>query len=351
MLCIEVIHDLCFLQRLKSVGEKLKKTELLSQLFLCSFYFDYEFPSKRMSMFPSKFEERKVMHSTIVAESKVPLKKRQIRDSLNFLNSKSEHKILTDSLDKTTNCTQVETDSLKFDSPQDLFALDKQFNEQFKTHSNSVRENLWNNRYKELVEFRNKHGHCNVPQRYESNRALGKWVHKQKHLLRNKGGILREDRVHALYKIGFIELFQQNTSSVRDNLWNKRYNELIEFIIQEGHCNVPQRYASNKALGKWVHKQKQLLQNKGGILREDRVQALANIGFMTFCFSRSKMSLNGRHAEIFEFQRINRRCDVTQRCPPNTSLGKQVHHQRQVSVPYLLKIENLRNWMSRYNNT
>ena len=35
-------------------------------------------------------------------------------------------------------------------------------------------------------------------------------------------------------------------------VWGKRYSELDEFKEVNGHCNVPQRYAANVELGRWV---------------------------------------------------------------------------------------------------
>lgn len=36
------------------------------------------------------------------------------------------------------------------------------------------------------------------------------------------------------------------------SLWGKRYSQLKEFKRANGHCNVPQRYAANAELGRWV---------------------------------------------------------------------------------------------------
>jgi hypothetical protein len=63
-------------------------------------------------------------------------------------------------------------------------------------------EASWDRRLGELREFRAAHGHCNVPQKFEGNRTLGRWVSRQRLLYRrNKlsaGGEIIKDRVNCL---------------------------------------------------------------------------------------------------------------------------------------------------------
>lgn len=40
-------------------------------------------------------------------------------------------------------------------------------------------EECWSKSHSELQEFRNKHGHCKVPQRHSENLTLGTWVNNQ----------------------------------------------------------------------------------------------------------------------------------------------------------------------------
>ena len=141
----------------------------------------------------------------------------------------------------------------------------------------SIHDKLWYKRYSELMDFKLQNGHCNVPQRYASNHKLGKWVHKQKQLLKNKGGVIRKDRFKALVKIGFVSSMENLKSQ-----WHEQYCELAKFQRSNGHCDVPQRYPSNAALGRWVHSQRQLFRKEQ--LSRDRVNALQSIGFL-FCSS------------------------------------------------------------------
>ena len=54
---------------------------------------------------------------------------------------------------------------------------------------------VWEDRHSELLTFRSKHGHSNVPYNY-GDRRLALWVTHQRRL--RKSGRMREDRLRAL---------------------------------------------------------------------------------------------------------------------------------------------------------
>jgi hypothetical protein len=66
----------------------------------------------------------------------------------------------------------------------------------------------WNDRFEELLKFREEYGDTIVPQQYEPNRPLGKWVAKQREqyrlLQQGKHSFLTADRLQALNEIGFV---------------------------------------------------------------------------------------------------------------------------------------------------
>jgi len=66
-------------------------------------------------------------------------------------------------------------------------------------------EELWDWRYRELKEYREKHGDCNVP---ESQGSLGIWVRWQRK--QYKKGKLSQERLDLLESIGFVwDLLEQ----------------------------------------------------------------------------------------------------------------------------------------------
>lgn len=65
---------------------------------------------------------------------------------------------------------------------------------------------LWDQMYSKLKAFKDANGHCQVPQRYEPDRKLGKWVENQRG---RKNGVkgkspLTEDEIQRLEAIGFV---------------------------------------------------------------------------------------------------------------------------------------------------
>ena len=104
----------------------------------------------------------------------------------------------------------------------------------------------YNERIAELVEFSEREGHCNAPKSYSQ---LGTWVNKQrreyKKFKAEEPSTMTTERVKALKTVGF-------EFDPREADWKEKLVELDAFRQLKGHCNVPQRYAENKALANWV---------------------------------------------------------------------------------------------------
>jgi len=202
----------------------------------------------------------------------VPLKKRKIRGCIGFTEVPYNFEEFSSSCDSVSS-------SFSLEATEKEHAY-QEYNIK-PSHNQKVafsHENLWDTRFNELLEFKRKHGHCNVPQRYGHNKALGKWVHHNKQLMKNQGGIMRPDRYEALQKIQFMK----KALTKAEIFWYRRYDELVEFRQKNGHCNVPQRYFHNIALGKWVHRQRHSLKQKSKRMTPERVKALKAIHFIGF---------------------------------------------------------------------
>jgi hypothetical protein len=135
-------------------------------------------------------------------------------------------------------------------------------------------EAKWMTRYKELIEYKHEFGHCNVMRKCKRNRQLGRWVHKQRELFKNKA--LQEIRVAKLNQIGFA--WQINTASSYEASWMTQYEELVEYKHQFGDCCVPKKgYKENLQLANWVQTQRRFFKRKS--LADDRIALLNKIGF------------------------------------------------------------------------
>ena len=121
------------------------------------------------------------------------------------------------------------------------------------TVSNSDR---WNERFQELVLFKQNYGHTNVPQSPTKNiqspytqlsnfcrnqRIQYKYHQKEetRHL-----SFLTQDRIEQLESVGFVWNSHANT-------WTAKYKELVRFWKVHGHTNVSPKTA-DKSLCSWV---------------------------------------------------------------------------------------------------
>jgi len=63
---------------------------------------------------------------------------------------------------------------------------------------------VWNERFKELIQFNEEHGHCNVPHKYKANPELGVWVTTQRTAKKGKGTYkISPEQINRLEGIGF----------------------------------------------------------------------------------------------------------------------------------------------------
>jgi len=162
---------------------------------------------------------------------------------------------------------------------------------------------MWNQRYEELKEFKNLHGHCRVSQCDETYRALGLWVMTQRkqykeYMQKHSSGVdgngmeagatkattttnqdaLTKERIHILNQLGFVwEVFGQTR-------WDKQCEQLERFRGIYGHVRVPRIYEPDPSLAQWVQDQRRQYKiKKSGnksALTESRIQKLESLGFV-----------------------------------------------------------------------
>ena len=63
------------------------------------------------------------------------------------------------------------------------------------------KEEYWEQRFQELVDYKEKHRDCLVPDKWEENKQLSGWVGAQR--ANKKKGVLDRERVKRLDELGF----------------------------------------------------------------------------------------------------------------------------------------------------
>jgi hypothetical protein len=138
----------------------------------------------------------------------------------------------------------------------------------------------WEDRLRELADYRKIHGHCNIPQNCSENTKLAQWVKTQR----------KEYRLQAEGKISHTTLCRvQELDSldfewdIHGTVWKDRLSELADYRRIQGHCNVPQRDSENSKLATWVKTQKKqyrlFLDGKKSQMTLHRMQELESLGF------------------------------------------------------------------------
>ena len=178
-----------------------------------------------------------------------------------------------------------------------------------------VFEARWQEKYAELKQFKEKFGHCNVPNSYSANPSLGQWVITQRRAERE--GSLSQDKVDQLDSIGFA-------FNAVDAKWTERFLELTAFKAEYGHCNVPSRFGRNRKLATWCNTQRTA--GKDGKLSEDKIAQLKSIGF---AFDVFEARWQEKYAELKQFKEKFGHCNVPNSYSANPSLGTWCITQRR----------------------
>eukprot|EP00977_Amphora_coffeiformis_P000390 scaffold108_cov162-Amphora_coffeaeformis.AAC.1 len=107
----------------------------------------------------------------------------------------------------------------------------------------------WSKTFQVLKEYKQQHGHCNVPQK---QKPLGVWVKNQRYLYVQKK--LSQNQIDKLEKIGF----HWGKNYPAPKTWDDMLEELIKHKKTFGHCNVAinDDPARRNPLSKWVVEQR-----------------------------------------------------------------------------------------------
>eukprot|EP00581_Thalassiosira_minuscula_P008441 CAMPEP_0183708502 /NCGR_PEP_ID=MMETSP0737-20130205/4808_1 /TAXON_ID=385413 /ORGANISM="Thalassiosira miniscula, Strain CCMP1093" /LENGTH=465 /DNA_ID=CAMNT_0025936395 /DNA_START=226 /DNA_END=1620 /DNA_ORIENTATION=- len=146
----------------------------------------------------------------------------------------------------------------------------------------------WENRIQDLVKFKEKHGHCNVPLKGE-DRDLAKFVMNQRYYYKTRleqKNSLTSQRIEDLEKIGFVWTLKGRRDGDRflnnEEKWERNIEELKKFKDKFGHVNVA-KSGEYVELGQFIGNQRYFyrrrLKGESNSLSDDRIQTLSDLGF------------------------------------------------------------------------
>lgn len=130
----------------------------------------------------------------------------------------------------------------------------------------------WEEMYQALKKYKEKYGHCNVPQRSDDYPDLATWVRTQRIAMREKRPSLLGNRKERLEELGFTWAVYEKEP------WDEMLEKLKAYKSKYGDCNVPQKWKENRKLGRWVNTQR--LRRLQGRIKHERLKRLNSIGFV-----------------------------------------------------------------------
>lgn len=116
-------------------------------------------------------------------------------------------------------------------------------------------EDHWEEMFHQLQKYKEKHGDCLVPSRYEENLKLGKWVETQRYEYTKSQRIggetiatqpdngkpkstnprLTDERRQRLESIGFEWKVKNKMKRYYEKQWNQMFEKLLKFKEENGH--------------------------------------------------------------------------------------------------------------------
>lgn len=139
--------------------------------------------------------------------------------------------------------------------------------------------------------------------------------------IQGKKSSLNEERIRLLEKEGMVW-------DVHDLIWEKRYQELVQYRDMFGDCN-PSQTGEYSELWSWVFVQRRMyslkMSGKSSSMSDKRIKALESIGFI---FNLHEDVWNKRFHELKDYKSTFGDCMVPKIFPSNPALAKWVDQQR-----------------------
>jgi hypothetical protein len=148
-----------------------------------------------------------------------------------------------------------------------LTALELVWDPNAKAHPN---EGGWEAQLAKLAAYKAVHGDCSVPRCWAEDLRLGKWVSAQRYRKRkldhgeNSEGMTaaRAARLTALglaWDLGYSESSSNRSKAASNEAgWEENFARLAAYKAAHGECSVPNRWAEDLTLGRWVKQQRHL---------------------------------------------------------------------------------------------
>jgi hypothetical protein len=192
-----------------------------------------------------------------------------------------------------------------------------------KVHKRRQVPKSFDERFKDLMSFKEEFGHCNAPctrTRNNKHTSLGNWCTN----VRRSYKTIKEGGMPRNYKLSKANMKRLENAGFELNLcktFDERFKELKAFKAEFGHCNVPKTRSSNNthtSLGQWCSDIRLAYKTikEGGMprnykLSKANMKRLENAGFeWNRC---KKYTFDERFKDLMAFKAKFGHCNVPQR--------------------------------------
>ena len=187
------------------------------------------------------------------------------------------------------------------------------------------KEELWERKFAELVEFQEKHGHTCVPVRWRRNVSLGRWVAHQREL--DRLGELRPDRKARLLKLGRGWIDCDGRAKAHQPYLERMLARLAAFREKHGHDRVTK--VLDYRLTRWLERQRWYL--KKGQIKPERREQMDAAHFPWSPPGKSEpRSVEESLRRLAKYQERFGHTLVPARWKEDGALGRWVAHQREL---------------------
>ncbi len=126
----------------------------------------------------------------------------------------------------------------------------------------------WDQYYQQLIEYKERHGHCRVPRTETVCTGLSGWVSRQRRYYKSK--TLAAERIALLDKIGFV-------FGVYEDSWRRNVAAVREYIRLMGNSEPPFGNPDWRPLNIWAGKLRK--RYAAGTLTPEQIHEIESIGF------------------------------------------------------------------------
>eukprot|EP00984_Skeletonema_dohrnii_P010538 scaffold4110_cov77-Skeletonema_dohrnii-CCMP3373.AAC.3 len=160
-------------------------------------------------------------------------------------------------------------------------------------------DDAWHEMFRQIVDYKDKHGDTLVPAKFPDNPQLGIWVDTQRQYRKNNK--LASERVDKLNEMGFVW-------EPLEAAWLNNYDKLYSFYERYGHTRIPLQKQDYEELYSWCMHQRYLFAERR--LVGHRYDQLKKINFDFFRRKIAKGSSLIENMIIYELERMGHEFDM-----------------------------------------